>query len=76
MPEACDFIKKETLEQVFSGEFCKISKNTFFIEHPLATASIKTLAKRINGAFLIFRKLVPPKKTLIRVENIACFVNT
>ena len=25
----CNFIKKETLEQVFSCEFCEISKNTF-----------------------------------------------
>ena len=24
------FIKKETLAQVFSSEFCEISKNTFF----------------------------------------------
>ena len=32
-PEACDFIKKETLTQVFSCKFCKISRNTFFIEH-------------------------------------------
>ena len=31
--EACNFIKKETLAQVFSCEFCKISKSTFFIEH-------------------------------------------
>ena len=31
---ACNlFIKKEILEQVFSREFCKISKNTFFTEH-------------------------------------------
>ena len=27
--EACNFIKKETLTQVFSCEFCEISKNTF-----------------------------------------------
>ena len=30
---ADNFIKKETLAQVFSCEFCKIFKNTFFIEH-------------------------------------------
>ena len=30
---ACNFTKKETLVQVFSCEFCKISKNTFFTEH-------------------------------------------
>ena len=33
LPEACNFIKKESLAQVFSCEFCEISKNTFFIEH-------------------------------------------
>ena len=27
--EDCNFIIKETMAQVFSGEFCKISKNTF-----------------------------------------------
>ena len=32
-PEACNFIKKETLAQVFSCEFYEISKNTFFIEY-------------------------------------------
>ena len=35
----CNFIKKETLAQVFSCEFCEISKSTFFTEHLLATAS-------------------------------------
>ena len=30
---ACNFIKKETLAQVFSCEFCEISKNAFFTEH-------------------------------------------
>ena len=33
-------LKKETLAQVFSCEFCEISKNTFFTEHLCATASI------------------------------------
>ena len=28
--QAFNFIKKETLVQVFSYEFCEISKNTFF----------------------------------------------
>ena len=42
---ACKCIKKETLAQVLTCEFCEISKNTFFAEH-LATASdnnIKTV---------------------------------
>ena len=30
---SCNFIKKETPTQVFSCEFCEISKNTFFTEH-------------------------------------------
>ena len=33
LPKACNFIKKETLAQVFSCEFCEISKNTFLMEH-------------------------------------------
>ena len=37
---ASNFIEKETLAQVFSCEFCEISKNTFFTEHFWATASI------------------------------------
>ena len=31
--QACNFIKKETLAQVFSCEIREIYKNTFFIEH-------------------------------------------
>ena len=32
--QACNFIKKETLAQVFSCEFREISKNTFFYRTP------------------------------------------
>ena len=35
------FIKKETLTQMFSCEFCEISKNTFFTEHFRTTASVR-----------------------------------
>ena len=34
------FIKKDTLAQVFSCEFCKISKNTFLTEHLRTTTSV------------------------------------
>ena len=34
-----NFIKKETLVQVISCKFCKISKSTFFTEHLRTTAS-------------------------------------
>ena len=39
MPEACNFIKKDTLAQVFFCEFCAIFKNTFFTEYIWMTAS-------------------------------------
>ena len=35
----CNFMKKETMPQVFFWEFCKVFKNTFFIEHLRTTAS-------------------------------------
>ena len=35
---ARNFIKKETLAQVFACEYYKVSKNTFFAEHLWATA--------------------------------------
>ena len=38
-PEACNFIKKGTLAQVFSCEFCEIFENTLFTEHVWTTAS-------------------------------------
>ena len=38
--ESCNFIKNETLAQVFSCKFCEISKNNFFTEHLWATASV------------------------------------
>ena len=38
-PQAYNFVKKETLGQVFSCEFCEISKNTFFHRTLLVAAS-------------------------------------
>ena len=37
-PNACNFIKKGTLAQVFSLRFCEISKNTFFYRTHLVAA--------------------------------------
>ena len=41
MPEgqACNFVKRETLAQVFSCEICEICKNIFFTEQLWTTAS-------------------------------------
>ena len=36
----CKLIEKEILAQVFTCEFCEISKNIFFTEHLWATAPI------------------------------------
>ena len=37
--QACNFIEKETLAQVFSSEFCEISNNIFLTEHFWADTS-------------------------------------
>ena len=37
--KAYNFIKKESLAQVFSCKFCEISKNTFFYRTPPVAAS-------------------------------------
>ena len=42
-PEACNFVKKETLAQIFSCEFCEVFRNTFFTEHLWTTASYDTI---------------------------------
>ena len=44
MPYACNVIKKETLAQVFSTQFCKISKNTF---------SYRTSSVAASGRFVL-----------------------
>ena len=40
---ACNFMKKETLAQVFSCEFSEISKNTFFYRTTLVAASVNNV---------------------------------
>ena len=37
-PQACNFIKQDTLAQMFFCEFCEISKNPFFHRTPLVAA--------------------------------------
>ena len=38
---ACNFIKKKTLAQVFSVNFVKLLRRSFYLEHLWATASVK-----------------------------------
>ena len=40
LSSACNFIKQEILAQVFSCEFCEISKNTFSYRKPPVTACV------------------------------------
>ena len=59
---ACNFIKKETLTQVFSCEFCEISKNTFSYRTPPVAASGDT--KHLNywlSANIIFLNVAKTK---------------
>ena len=44
-------IKKKTLAQVFSREFCEISKNIFFYRTPPMTASLLMIAFNFNFSF-------------------------
>ena len=59
--EACNFIKKESLAQVFSCESCEISKNTFSYRTPLVVASEHSL-----------RMFLINKKHCVYRENISC----
>ena len=46
----CNFIKKETLAQVFSSEYCEISKNIFSYRTPPMAASVDSDLKiKLNG---------------------------
>ena len=59
--EACNIIKKKTLAQVFSSEFCEISMNIFSCRTPLlpAPASLKVnLMKNILMLVYIDWKII------------------
>ena len=67
LPEACNIIKRETLPEVLSSEFCEIFQNTFFSKHNRVTASGYPLAIKstycidnahIASTLLIIQKLL------------------
>ena len=82
-------IKEEALAQVFSCEFCDISKNTLFTEHLWATASsfifsIKFKAEKFFCTFVSCANQTSfwgAKKNKLKVyisqkdNKLACFVN-
>ena len=67
-PEPCNFVKKETLAQVFFCEFCEIFKITSFTEHLCVTAFEylrtirdllgKTVPKPLNFATILHLRLL------------------
>ena len=59
---ACNFIKIETLAQVFSCEFSEISKNTFFTKYVWATASIKHTQGFLSFSILRWHVIVQPNR--------------
>ena len=59
-PQARNFVKKETLAQMFSCEFCEISKNTFTKYLWTAASVKKEIIQRKN---LEFKHQVWNKKT-------------
>ena len=46
VPQACNFIKKESLAQVFHCEFCKISKNAFSYRTSPMAARLTVISTR------------------------------
>ena len=60
-PEACNFIKIETLAKVFPCEFCEIYKNTFYYRTPLVAASgvLINFAILILIKFQVFFNIIP-----------------
>ena len=52
-PQACNFIKKEALTQVFSCKFCEIFKNIFFYRTPPVAAFGHHISHK-DEIFLLF----------------------
>ena len=52
-PRPATSLKKETLEQVFSCEFCVIYKGTFFTEHLRTTASNNSIPVTFSGCLIV-----------------------
>ena len=46
--DPCNFIKKETLTQVFSCEFCEIFKNSFFYISYFLIRAVKVVSCKCN----------------------------
>ena len=67
--KSCNFIEKETLEQVFSRQFCEIFKNTLFTEHVWVIASDNKLLDKI---YVLLRSVLSYQQciSLIKISKI------
>ena len=54
--QACNFIKRETLAQMFFCEFCEISKNSFFYRTPPLAASGGFLKYNCFGNLIVTKR--------------------
>ena len=71
---ACNFIKIETLAQVFSCEFCEVSKNTFFTEHLWATASAHYKAQIFDYIEWRMQASMISPTTIVKMCRISCCI--
>ena len=73
--KACNFIKKETLAQLFSCEFCQISKNTIFYRTPPVVAFFTiyfSFLKRFISDYSIAIFYFIGSFTIFILRNISC----
>ena len=68
--QACNFIKIETLAQVFSSEFCEISKNTSCYRTPAVAASTEVCLQPSKFKMELFAKIVNDWKSLTIFANL------
>ena len=74
---ACILIKKETPTQVFSCEYCKIFKNSFFVEHLLIILFRNFVMIDIRYFRIIFYyfKIRPRNRKNFTIDQPKCLVN-
>ena len=71
-PKACNFIKKETLAQVFPCEFFEIFKNAFFYKTPLVAVSASSNFLYGDIHFFRFMTSIPHRKSFNHLASFIC----
>ena len=70
--QACNFIKKEILAQVFSCEFCEIFKSIFFYRTHLVTVSVINIMTKRNSFPTNTPRVFQVETTLKRGIHMEC----